>query len=401
MKTLIAKTAAKALMVLVGVAGTAAAQRYLSEEAAGEIYNIQGEYTGMVGAKKYGIQVITWGGNSYEAVILPGGLPGDGWGTNPADFKSVRGTTSGTNTVFNTAPWSFVIPKGGATLAGRGPDGDIKMNKVFRESRSLGWAPPAGAKVLFDGTTQVFRDNWTTGSMVNNMYLGEGTETKSLTFTDHHLHIEFRPPLEPLEDFQGRGNSGVYVQGRYEVQVLDSFAWMKGTNHGGADGWAGGIYATRPADFNMSLPPLRWQTYDIYMTNAKFSGSTKTANARITVFHNGVMIHNDFAIPGTTPGNYRDESSAGGILALQNHGGPMWYRNIWALPGTNFAQLPAAGPGKIGGPVVSIVPKAPHAAKAAILASGKAAWAPRFLSGGAWYRADGTRVKPALTAGKD
>ncbi len=328
------------MLLTLALAHTGAyAQTYLDTALAGETYRIQGEYSGTVGTKPYGAQVIAWGNGKFEATMLPGGLPGAGWGSAPTNFKVVTGSTSGSNTVFTTTGWSMVIKAGGAAIEGTGPDGALKMSKVYRESPSLNWAGPADAVKLFDGTQAAFNANWTSGSIVQGKYLSEGSECNK-AFADHTLHLEFRAPFEPLEDGQGRGNSGVYVQGRYEVQVLDSFGWMKGqTEHGGAEGWAGGIYDTRPADFNMAMPPLRWETYDIWLVHPKFNGNTKTTNGRITVWFNGVKVQDNVELPGTTPGNFEGESAAGGKLALQDHGGPMWYRNIWAVPG-KFVPIP-------------------------------------------------------------
>ena len=332
-----ARTAAtaKALALAMAFALThtlASAQTYLDTATAGEPYRIQGEYAGTVGTKPYGAQVIAWGNGKFEAVMLPGGLPGAGWGSKPTDFKSVTGNTSGSNTVFTTTGWSMVIKAGGAAIEGTGPDGALKMTKVFRESASLNWQGPADAVKLFDGTQATFKANWSSGSIKENAFLSEGSNSKT-PFADHTLHLEFREPFEPLGDFQDRGNSGMYVQGRYEVQVLDSFGWMKGTNHGGAEGWAGGIYALKPGDFNMAFPPLRWETYDVWLTNAKFNGTTKTTNARITVWLNGIKVQDDVELPGPTPGNYEGEAATGGKLAMQNHGAPLYFRNIWVVPG--------------------------------------------------------------------
>lgn len=319
----------------------AGAQTYLDTAKAGETYRIQGEYAGTIGAKAFGAQVVAWGNGKFIASMLPGGLPGAGWGKTPSEFKDVPGSTSGSNTIFSGSSYSMVIKAGGFAIEGTGPDGAIKLAKVYRESQTLNWKGPADAVKLFDGTQAVYKANWSSGNLIEGQYLSEGADCNK-AYADHTLHLEFRPPFEPLADGQGRGNSGVYVQGRYEAQVLDSFGWMKGTNHGGAEGWAGGIYDTRPADFNMAIPPLRWATYDIHLVHPKFNGNTKTTNGRITIWLNGVKIQDNVELPGTTPGNLEGESPSGGKLHLQNHGGPMWYRNIWAVPG-RFEPIPSVG----------------------------------------------------------
>jgi hypothetical protein len=202
--------------------------------------------------------------------------------------------------------------------------------------------------VLYDGSAASYSANWTGKAPYTigaDKYLSEGNNsTKS--FTDHTLHIEFRPPYQPDKDGQERGNSGVYVQGNYECQVLDSFGWMKGGQesgpHGTAKDWMGGLYAWNPARVNMAHPPLTWQTYDVHVTNAVYNGNTKTAPTHLTVYLNGYMVQ-DTIIAGPTPGGGQ-ESAAGGKLYVQNHGNPMWYRNIWVLPGKAFTTVPPLPP---------------------------------------------------------
>ena len=145
------------------------------------------------------------------------------------------------------------------------------------------------------------------------------------TFGDHHLHIEFQLPFMPNEQGQRRGNSGLYVQGRYEVQVLDSFGLD------GKDNECGGIYQVSEPDVNMCLPPLAWQTYDVDFTAAKYDDEgNKVKNARVTVRHNGVVIHDDIELPNATPGRHREGVENKGVF-LQDHGNPVAFRNIWVV----------------------------------------------------------------------
>ena len=184
----------------------------------------------------------------------------------------------------------------------------------------MGAKPPAGAIVLFDGTNT---DQWVKGKMDDRKLLLCNTETVK-AFGSFTLHVEFLTPFRPMARGQGRGNSGVYLQRRYEVQVLDSFGLHGETNE------CGGLYRTARPNLNMALPPLTWQTYDIDLTAAKFEGKKKTANAVITVRHNGVVIHDKLALPNKT-GAGKPEAAAPGPIYLQGHGNPVFYRNIWIV----------------------------------------------------------------------
>jgi hypothetical protein len=140
------------------------------------------------------------------------------------------------------------------------------------------------------------------------------------------LHLEFQIPFMPDSREQWRGNSGVYIQGRYEVQVLDSFGRPAGDTDCGA------VYEAMPPRINMSYPPLQWQTYDIEFRAARFTeDGERVKKARVTVRHNGVVIHDDVAIDGPT-GRGDPEGPDPRPLLLQDHWDPVFYRNVWLLP---------------------------------------------------------------------
>jgi hypothetical protein len=124
---------------------------------------------------------------------------------------------------------------------------------------------------------------------------------------------------------QGRGNSGVYIQSRYECQVLDSFG-LEGENNE-----CGAIYTIAKPAVNMCFPPLSWQTYDIDFTAARYGDhSNKTRNARVTIKHNGIVIHQNLELSSSTPGQH-PEGPEHDSLFLQNHGNPVVFRNIWVV----------------------------------------------------------------------
>lgn len=279
----------------------AAGKAYTSPEEAAQNdpdFLRQGEYIG----DKVGVQVIALGNGKFRAVTYTGGLPGHGW--NQGEKKTTEGT------------WDEVK----SVVEG--------MKRTERTSPSLGTTPPAGGVILFDGTKDTLKTHWKEGArMTEDGLLQEGV-TSIDTFGDLTLHLEFRLPYMPEATGQARGNSGLYLQGRYEVQMLDSFGLE------GKDNECGGIYKAAAPSVNMCFPPLTWQTYDIDFTAARFDeAGKKISNARATVKHNGVAIHSDIEIPTGTPGGpLNKESAEPGPIFLQNHGDPVRYRNIWVVP---------------------------------------------------------------------
>jgi Domain of Unknown Function (DUF1080) len=197
---------------------------------------------------------------------------------------------------------------------------------------------PSDAIILFDGQNM---DQWVSQKdnkkpapwkIVNNDYmeieLGSGGIQTKMPFGDCQLHIEWSAPDVVIEGGQWRGNSGIFFQNRYELQILDSY-----NNRTYSNGQAGSIYKDHPPLVNAMKTPLEWNTYDIVFTAPRFKTNGQIdAPARITVFHNGVLIQNNTIINGLTlyTGLHNYPSSHGeDVLSLQEHGCKTQFRNIW------------------------------------------------------------------------
>ncbi|MBN1852429.1 MAG: DUF1080 domain-containing protein [Pirellulales bacterium] len=286
-----------------------------------EDFAIQGEYTGVLDVdgqeQKWGIQVIALGDGKFQAVGYEGGLPGDGW--NGRNKRIAEGAMRDGTATLQEAEVTLNISGGKLVVIGPWADELGTLKKVGRKSTTLGMKPPQGASLLFDGTTA---DHFKDGRMSEDGLLMEGCTSKQ-KFGNSKCHIEFRTPFMPKDRGQGRGNSGCYYQGRYEIQILDSFGLE------GKDNECGGIYTVAAPKVNMCYPPLAWQTYDIDLTAAVFEDGKKVKNARITIRHNGIVIHKDLELPDVTPGNVIPEGPEPGPIFLQDHGNPVRFRNIW------------------------------------------------------------------------
>jgi hypothetical protein len=287
---------------------------------AGDDYFFQGEYAGNTARYgRIGLQVIAEGKGTYRGVVRVGGLPGAGW--NGAAGDEYVGERDGLTAQLDGPGGRFTLQVGSAVLRDAAGRQIGVLKRVLRQSPTLGLRPAEGAKVLFDGSST---DAFTDGKISPAGNLMHGTMTTA-PVRDFDLHIEFRTPFMPTARGQARGNSGVYIQQRYEVQILDSFGLA------GAHNECAGVYKTKAPDVNMCLPPLAWQTYDIQFRAARFDDAgKKTADARLTVVHNGIPVQRDFALPNKT-GAGKAEGPEPMPIALQNHGNPVEFRNIWIV----------------------------------------------------------------------
>ena len=267
----------------------------------------QGEYTGSREGKPVGVQAAALDSGQYHVLTYQGGLPGDGWdgeaiGAALLDEEGLAEVTSG-------------------------------LEKVTRKSPTLGKKAPDGATVIFDGK----KSDYIKGE-IKDGYLWAGSKT-TVPAKDFHLHLEFRLPYKPGRELssQDRGNSGVYIFDNYEAQVIDTFGLdFNAENNRVAmkslsTQWCACFYKFKMPDVPMAFPPLQWQTYDIHFTAPRFTGEKKVKDARITVIHNGVIVHDDVEMPkGTGAGGNRPEKPEG-IINFQGHGNPVAFRNVWLL----------------------------------------------------------------------
>jgi hypothetical protein len=334
-------------LVLVGFAG--AGEEFPLDPLVG-VY--EGTYTADDGSGgPLGWKVVALGGDKYTVVF---GVEADGQTKSvdsPATVKRDGDTVTLTGKVDvgeqlgGVYDWVVDFRDGVFTGKASCPIREVKIEfkKVKSVSPTMGKKPPEGAVVLFDGTsTDAFaqRDgkpaHWPVLDGVMRSGPAKSADgkvtrgdlvTKRRDFGDLELHVEFMTPFMPKARGQARGNSGVYVHGRYEVQVLDSFGLPPKDNE------AGGIYQVSVPKTNAALPPGEWQTYDISFKAPRFdAGGKLIEQAEITVLHNGILIHDKVKIPHPTAGGLDNKMESTGGLLLQDHGDYVRFRNVWLLP---------------------------------------------------------------------
>ncbi len=316
------------IVVLMLVAGTAAGADVVMGD-------YEGSWKGNGTEGKLVAQVLALGDGQYQAhlleefdkrikpiVVLKGSLK--------ASRTLLSGNAEGGN--FAKTEWYGVIAdeKFNGSFAGA-RKGTFQLKRVVRKSPTMGAKPPAGAIVIFDGSST---DQWCRRNgqpcrwklVDGTMQIFKGGIVSKRKFKDIKLHLEFRTPYMPKARGQGRGNSGIYVQQRYEVQVLASYALE------GRDNECGGIYRVARPRVNMCYPPTQWQTYDITFKAPRFDkDGKKVKNAIITVIHNGVTIHENVEVPNPTGGNWGGDIKEPAGIHIQDHGSPVQYRNIWVV----------------------------------------------------------------------
>jgi len=313
-------------------------------------FNIQGEYLGELSCGcDFGAQVIALGNGEFQAILYPGGLPGASW-ERGEERTLLSGKLDGKKAAFYAAKGnrrylgskanefsatSQFPPKGhkedssavikNEKMTGKYGKKTFELKRTVRKSPTMGTNPPKGATVLFDGSGKT---EWQGGRVDGKTKLlnTDGRDIKTARkFQNYTMHIEFLLPFKPAARGQGRGNSGFYQVDHFEVQILDSFG-LEGRNNE-----CGGVYTKAEPIVNMCLPPLQWQTYDVEFTNAVAKDGKKIKNARMTLKHNGVVIHKDIEINGKTGGSRREPEGTPGPIKLQGHGNPLQFRNVWIM----------------------------------------------------------------------
>jgi len=331
----------RGLMAALGLAvatAAGAAKPIVDVAEAGPDYAVQGEYLGdykTAGGQTtaLGVQVAALGDGKFAASFLIGGLPGDGWDNHTK--ATANGATAGDKTTFDGHGWTAEIA--GDTMTGKTDQGEaFSLKKTVRVSPTLGAKPPADALLLLGPDPNPNLDAWNFAQVAaNGWFCTESPkhQPEPITkkpFTDFTLHVEFMLPFEPHERSQARSNSGVYLQDRYEIQVLDSFGFKVGP--GKPDGeLCGDIYSKHGAATNAVHPPLTWNTYDVEFTAPRYENGKKVKNAVATVRLNGVLIQDHTEISGCTGGNGHQEKDEPSPLKLQYHHSPVFFRNIWIV----------------------------------------------------------------------
>ena len=293
-----------------------------------------------------GIQGVYQGADALKAVSVKDEAKVIGQGGG--EFKVILTTGIGLRAVELTGK----LEGGKVALTGAGGESgtiaDKKLSVTVADKKyelaytvikppSLGQKPPAGAVVLLPfeegkktnlGAWVALKGGpatWVPQEDGSVLIMGGGDIQTKQVFTNVVLHLEFRCPYMPAARGQGRGNSGVYLQSRYEVQVLDSFGLAPKDNE------CGGIYSVAVPKVIASLPPARWQTYDITFHAPTVENGKIVKPATITVVHNGIEIHKDVKIDHVTTAGVGGPIKSPAPLMLQDHGNPVRFRNIWLV----------------------------------------------------------------------
>jgi len=297
-----------------------------------------GDWEGKVGGDPMVAQVIAMGKGEYIVNVL------EKFDTSDAKIVVLTGKgdkltgSVATAGKFKGTQWQAALSEKGLVGSLTGAcEASVSFKRVVRLSPRLGAKPPSGALVLLGPDTKDLSETFTKGGGkpcgwkllkggVMQCVPKSGSALTKKKFGSVHLHVEFRTAFMPEAKSQGRSNSGLYIQNRYECQILDSYGLK------GLASECGGMYRAVAPRVNMCAPPMQWQSYDIFFRAPKFdaSGAKQIEGAHISVVHNGVLIHNDVVMNKGTGMGGRRKPIAAEFLLLQDHGNPVEFRNIWA-----------------------------------------------------------------------
>ena len=284
-------------------------------------FPLMGEFIGRLADndKKLALQIRVMGIDQFDAVAYYGGLPGQpGHQSEPIRFIGMR---SNDMVVLSGGPWAIFVEKDLCRVVDRDGNKVGELKRVSRSSRTLHAPAPVGATILFSGKDT---EQFTKAEMTPDGLLMHGADVKP-KFQDFNLHIEFRLPYMPVASDQNRANSGLYLQSRYECQILDSFATEPKINGCGA------LYRFKKPDHNMCLPPLTWQTYDVRFTAPRWAADgSKLRNAFVTSWVNGIKVQDNVELPNKT-GAGKAEAPVLLPIRFQDHGDPVRFRNAWVV----------------------------------------------------------------------
>lgn len=284
---------------------------------------LMGEFVGEVKTEaettQLALQIRPVGGSQFEAISYIGGLPGTD-GCVLDQTNQYVGLLSGETLILSGGKQAIFVDADGCTVVGRDGTQSGRLQRVIRQSDTLGASPPDGAIVIYGGPDNMAVD----GSTTEDGLLNKGALIQPMA-QDFDMHVEFRLPLMSNQDGQSRGNSGIYLQSRYECQVLDSFATLPVFNG------CGSLYRFRKPILNACFPPGTWQTYDIHFTAARWNADgSKSRETHITSWLNGILVQDDVALPGPT-GLGKSEAATLLPTKLQDHGDAVVFRNVWMI----------------------------------------------------------------------
>lgn len=339
---------------LTGNAAAQAANKMNPWPAKAEMDTIMGDYDGTFtpaggqAAKAYA-RAIAYPDGRYQVVLYTQEWPKESEKTRfevPGQLKGDTVEFAGQANDPKGQPfgpqWQGSIKGGQLTATGTGEGGgEFKLAHLYRKSASLGMKPLPGATVLlpYDGKSPsslaAFDNNPTWKLLPEGIVeVTHGDLFSKQKFGDAQVHLEFCLPFMPSETGQGRANSGVYLQNRYEVQVLDSFGLVE------RDDDCAGVYHYGAPKMNACLPPTCWQTYDIIYRSARFDADCDTSEMPlITVYLNGALVQEGMIAPSPTPGGAAGNTKRG-EFRLQDHLNPVHYRNAWILERKDLAYTP-------------------------------------------------------------